>query len=523
MTKFKKFRCYSLALASILTFVIPNAFARDISLPKYSSHVKLADIEIAHQFLEPDTRQVDTKDPIAQVVSVKQADVWGRIRAGFSMPDLTDNRLIVYHENYFTARPESFTRISQRGAKYLFHIVTELEKRKMPTELALLPFIESAYNPHARSIARAEGLWQFIPSTGRRYDLSQNAFTDERRSVIASTQAALNYLQELYGMFGDWHLALASYNWGEGAVARAVKKAERAGKPINFNSIASYMPAETRNYVPKFQAVKNMIAHPERYGLTLPFVENEPYFVTISKTQDIDVSVAAKLAQMDVDEFKSLNPQFGYVITGGNNVKILLPKENAEKFERNLSTWTEPLSSWTAYQVSSPRETLNTIAAQLGVSPITLQQVNHIPPNSSLKLGSAILVPKTTQFNQDISPDLVRNAQLAWDPPARGRSTRVARIKVRHPTSVAALAKRYHMSVAQFKAQNGIRGNTVNKGTVVRVKTVVSKNGRKASRAAYTKGRKGRATRVRAVIGPQKKQTKKGLVKSKKTTRQRKR
>src|SRR6188768_1486438 len=148
----------------------------------------------------------------------------------------------------------------------------------MPTELALLPFIESAYNPQAMSVARASGMWQFIPSTGRDFELKQNVFRDDRRDVLASTRAALDYLQRLYGMFGDWQLALAAYNWGEGSVQRAIKKAEAAGVGTDFNSLSAYMPAETKNYVPKLQAVKNIIATPDAYGITLLKVDNQPYF-----------------------------------------------------------------------------------------------------------------------------------------------------------------------------------------------------------------------------------------------------
>ena len=223
----------------------------------------------------------------------------------------------------------------------------------MPTELALLPFIESAFNPEAYSSAKAAGMWQFIPTTGLMFKLKQTMFKDERRDVLASTTAALNYLEKLYGMFGDWQLALAAYNWGEGAVQRAIKKNEAAGKPTDFNSLSALMPAETRNYVPKLQAVKNIIAHPDQYGINLPKVENQPYFVTIGKTRDIDIKIAAQLAELPINEFKALNPQFNRpVITGGEKTKILMPQANAEKFKLNLAKWNRPLSSWTSHTVS---------------------------------------------------------------------------------------------------------------------------------------------------------------------------
>lgn len=521
MTYKTRFKFLVLALAGCFTLSAPaSVFASDISLPKYSKDAQLAAFHSAADLdLIGDDAYDD--DPLTEILSINEVDVWGRIRSGFAIADL-DNPLVENHMNYFARRPDYFQRTTQRGSKYLFHIVQELEKRNMPTELALLPFIESAYNPHARSIAKAEGLWQFIPSTGRHYDLAQNAFKDERRDIISSTEAALTYLQRLHDMFGDWQLALASYNWGEGSVMRAIKKAERAGKPITFNSISAYMPAETRNYVPKLQAVKNLITNPRRYGIDLPPVENQPYFVTIGKTRDIDVKVAARLAEMSLDDFRALNPQFGpYVIAGGNEVKILLPKENAEKFRKNLSLWTRPLSSWTAYQVTSPREKVEDIAARLNISPDVIRQANNIPSRSVLKFGSAILVPKTAGYDRDIAPELVENAKLAWerDLPA----TRLVTVPVRKPARLASIAKRYRVSVAELKSWNKINGDTVKKGTILKVlvpyrsAAATTRARTKAIRAADVRtSRNTMASRVKVVMDAKNTaSTKKGLVKSK--------
>lgn len=180
-------------------------------------------------------------------------DLWDRIRRGYAMPDL-DNELVHDREQWYATRPDYIFRMTERSKKYLFHIVEELELRNMPTELALLPFIESAFNPQAVSGAKAAGMWQFMPATGKYFDLKQNAFRDDRRDVLASTRAALDYLQKLYGMFGDWHLALAAYNWGEGSVSRSIAKNQRAGLATGYTDLN--MPMETRFYVPKLQAVK---------------------------------------------------------------------------------------------------------------------------------------------------------------------------------------------------------------------------------------------------------------------------
>src|SRR6185295_1314378 len=205
-------------------------------------------------------------------------DVWQRIRNGFAVPDL-DNALVREKTRYYAARPEYMQRIVDRSRLYLYHIVEEIEKRGMPTELALLPMVESAFNPMAYSRAHASGLWQFIPGTGKRFELEQNWWYDARRDIVESTNAALDYLAKLYEMHGDWQLALASYNWGENAVARAIAKNQAAGLPTDYASLS--MPAETRQYIPKLQALKNIIANPEPFGIVLGPIPNQPYFTTI--------------------------------------------------------------------------------------------------------------------------------------------------------------------------------------------------------------------------------------------------
>ncbi len=258
------------------------------------------------------------------------ADLWGRIRRGFQMPDLQTD-LVDMQVNWYAQRPDYVQRMTERSQKYLYHIVEELEARHMPTELALLPFIESAYSPQALSVAKAAGMWQFMPGTGRTYNLKQNMWQDERRDVLASTSAALDYLSRLHDMFGDWQLALAAYNWGEGNVQRAIARNEAAGLPTDYLSLR--MPNETRNYVPKLQAVKNIVMNPQMYGLTLPSIPNHPYFVTVTTSHDIDVDMAAKLADLSPDEFRSLNPSFRKpVILGATQPQILLPFDNASAF-----------------------------------------------------------------------------------------------------------------------------------------------------------------------------------------------
>ena len=263
------------------------------------------------------------------------ADLWERIRRGFAMPNL-NNDLVADREQWYTARPEYIFRMTERSRKYLFHIVEELELRNMPSELALLPFVESAFNPQAVSSAKAAGMWQFMPATGKHFELKQNAFRDDRRDVLASTRAALDYLQKLYGMFGDWHLALAAYNWGEGSVGRAISKNKRDNLGTGYLDLG--MPNETRYYVPKLQAVKNIVAAPQTFNSNLPLIENHPFFQTVTITRDIDVAVAARLAEVSVDDFKALNPSVNRpVILAAGIPQILLPWDQAAIFQRNLS------------------------------------------------------------------------------------------------------------------------------------------------------------------------------------------
>jgi membrane-bound lytic murein transglycosylase D len=483
----------------ILSFALPLLFgtpfiahADDLSLP-LNSWSQISAMEAPH----------DPNDPIAQVLGMEEVDIWARIRKGFGIPDL-DNQLVQNQLQWYTSRPDYIDRTTTRASRYLYHVVQELEKRGMPTELALLPFIESAFNPQAYSSAKAAGMWQFIPSTGRDYNLKQSMFMDERRDVLASTDAALTYLKKLYDMFGDWQLALAAYNWGEGSVQRAVNRNRAAGLPTDFNSLSPLMPPETRNYVPKLQAVKDIIASPAQYGITLPKVDNQPYFVTIGKTRDIDVKVAAQLAELSVDEFKALNPQFNRpVIVGGADTQILLPQSNAEKFKANLAKWGRALSSWTAHTVTTARERIETIATRFGTTPNVIREVNNIPPGMRLKAGSTVLVPKTGETEKDISEELAENAQLAVEPDVP--EFRRIFVRVGKRDSLASIAQRYRVSVAQIKTWNNLHQDKVASGQSLQIEVpnkVASRHGASGHMVVRAPARK--VVVQRRVVAPKK-------------------
>ena len=453
-----------IALIPCLTISLA-AQANDLAIPPSQPSPNTSKDAITEAPPNPASSETNV---LAEDIELQNFDVWERIRKGYRIPDL-NNPLVATHSTWYTARPDYLQRITQRASRYLFYVVQELEKRDMPTELALLPFIESAFNPQAYSTAKAAGMWQFIPSTGRDYNLKQNVFRDERRDVIASTNAALTYLQRLYGMFGDWQLALAAYNWGEGSVSRAIAKAQAAGRPTDYNSLSAYMPSETRNYYPKLQAVKNIIAAPAQYGVKLPVVENQPYFVSIKKTRDIDVKLAAQLAELPMEEFKALNPQFNRpVITGSPNTQILLPHSNAEKFKENLSNWTRALSSWTAHKVTAARERIESIAARFKTTPELIREVNAIPPNMHPKAGSTVLVPKpSSEADKDIGQEVADNAMLAYEPdePPRKKIT----IRAGKRDTIAGIAARYKVKPEEIRDWNDLKNDKLTAGQSLRL------------------------------------------------------
>ncbi|WP_348683442.1 transglycosylase SLT domain-containing protein [Acidovorax soli] len=380
------------------------------------------------------------------------ADLWERIRRGFAMPDL-QHELVQDREQWYASRPDYMQRMTERSSKYLFHIVEELERRGMPTELALLPYIESAFNPQAVSSAKAAGMWQFMPATGNYFDLKQNAFRDDRRDVLASTRAALDYLQKLYGMFGDWHLALAAYNWGEGSVGRAIARNQKAGLGTRYTDLN--MPAETRLYVPKLQAVKNIVANPEAFRTELPLIENHPYFQTVDITHDIDVAMVAQLAGVREADFRALNPSFHRpTIFAAGTPQILLPWDNARVFQRNLDAKNQgQYASWTVWSVPTTMSVADA-AQRTGMSENDLRSLNNIPPRMLIKAGSALMVPRTTTTRQDVSAHLADNGQLALTPEIVTRRTTVRAGK---RDTVRSMAQRYRVSVDNVADWNDVK------------------------------------------------------------------
>ena len=415
----------------------------------------------------PDTAQAEAQpylfalDPLRPSVIVEgddassRSDLWVRVRAGFAMADL-DNALVLKWQQWYASRPDYVQRMTERGSRYLFYVVEEIDKRGMPTELALLPFIESAFNPQAMSVARASGMWQFMPATGKDFDLKQNLFRDDRRDVLASTRAALDYLQMLQRQFGDWQLALAAYNWGQGNVQRAIDRNLKAGQSADYESLR--MPDETRNYVPKLQAVKNIVLQPQAFAITLPPLENHPYFLTVPVTNDIDVDVAVRLAGISLDEFQALNPQMNKpVILAAGTPQVLLPYDNATLFVRNLRAHSAPLATWTAWVAPTTLKPAD-VARQVGMSEDQLRSVNRIPPRMLVKAGSTLLVPRSPHKSSDVSGQIADNAMMLLAPD-RPPGRRVSFKAGKKGDSVAAVARRNGVSAEQVAQWNGVGTN----------------------------------------------------------------
>jgi membrane-bound lytic murein transglycosylase D len=407
--------------------------------------------------IEPisEVREVKDPVPVARTIDLTtpQDDLWDRIRNGFSMQQLY-GPLVENQQVWYAARPQMIKIFAERSRRYLYHIVDELEKRGMPTELALLPMVESAFNPMAFSSAKASGLWQFIPSTGKRYELQQNWWYDGRRDILASTTAALDYLQFLYDMHGDWHLALASYNWGENAVAKAIERNKAKGLPTDYASLS--MPMETRTYVPKLQALKNIIAKPELFGISLDPIPNQPYFVTVDKDKDIDIKLAARLADMSVEELVALNPAHNrLVLSAAQTQKLVLPADRADVFRANLANYSEPLSSWETYTLKKG-DTLERLAAAYGIAIGKLKVANGIGGRTRIGPGYQLLLPvKGSDAAAEPLP-VGYTAPIQFERSAPRNETRRIFHTVLRGETLPGIAAKYKVSVDDLRRWNSI-------------------------------------------------------------------
>ena len=409
--------------------------------------------------------------------------VWTRVRDGFKIPNM-ENSVVDENLAKYSKRPDYLQRMANRSQKYLYHIIEEVTARGMPTEIALLPFVESAFVTNAKSRVKAAGLWQFMPATGKHYELDQTMWKDERYDVLQSTAAALTYLQRLHDEFDDWPLAYAAYNWGEGNVRRAIKRNQSLGLPTDYMSLK--MPAETRNYYPKLQAIKNIVQNPNDYGIKLPTIYNEPFFVQIFKDQDIDVKRAAKLAGMSHEEFSTLNPSFNRpVIVASHNHSMLMPTDKLDQFIENLVAYRtsgKPLSSWTTYRVQ-PEDTVAAIARKAHMTEAALREANQIPAGRRIKPGSLVLVSKSSGLGnaEDISSDTI-DASFAL-----AQDYRRVTYRVRRGDNMRSVARRLGVSPATIMKSNGLRSQRLRVGQTLRVNVPIVTRQTTTSRPTTTR------------------------------------
>jgi membrane-bound lytic murein transglycosylase D len=384
------------------------------------------------------------------------SDLFDRIRAGFKLPD-AEHTAVDRELEWYAGNPEYLGRAFGRADLYLYHIVTELEARGMPLELALLPVVESAFEPYAYSPSRASGLWQFIPGTGSRYNLKQDWWYDGRRDVIESTRAALDYLQALNTEFnGDWLLAIAAYNCGEMNVERAVARNQAAGLPTDFWNLK--LPAETRAYVPKLLAMGRVVAHPERYGLSFNKIPNQPYFAKVETQSQISMHVAAEIAGLTDAELYELNPAFHRWATDPTGpFYLLVPADTAEAFRTSVVQLnTDQRLNVRAYDVHRG-DTMNLVAKRFHTSPEVLRELNDLPPKGRLLVGSAVKVPSDSNL---LPAKALRAAALVDGREHRSRRQR-SRILVRRGETLWAIAHKHGVDVNALALMNGMQPTTV--------------------------------------------------------------
>ena len=473
----KCLRAFSTLLFAV-TLYLPSAFA-ETNLTGDKIDVIGDDAGANHDAVQTflsdiDLSDIDSTEDIT-AYSLGQDDLWTRIKAGYDMPNIK-SEYTANHEAWYASRPDYVKRMIERSQKYLFHIVEEVQKRGMPTEIALLPMIESAYNPQAYSRSSASGIWQFVPATGKDFGLKQNWWVDNRRDVTAATNAALTYLQKLHGMFGSWDLALAAYNAGEGTVQRAIDRNRNAGLPTNYQSLN--LSAETKNYVPKLQAIKNIITDPERFGLNINSIPNRAYFTNVNAPKQIDAKLAAQLAEISFDEFSSLNPSFNRpVITSNGEVhQLLLPVWAAEKFNRNLKNYDKPLSNWQTYSAKRG-ERMDSIAKRFGINVSELRNVNSLSANKKIGASQPVLVPASYSAIQDIDSNEIDTSDFHADkainiaPKREPETERTVVHKVRRGETLSDIANKYDVNAKTLMKINRLQSSQLKAGQIIRLDT----------------------------------------------------
>lgn len=391
--------------------------------------------------------------PRDSLVTAKPSDLFDRLRGGFLLADV-DQPAVDSELNWFANHPDYLERTFSRAELWLYYIVGQLEQRNMPRELALLPVIESAFEPYAYSRARAAGLWQFISDTGRRFGLKQDWWYDGRRDPIAATRAALDYLQELHDEFnGDWLLAIAAYNCGELAVSRAIQRNERAGKPTDFWHLK--LPAETRGYVPELLAMRRLVADPARYGLEFSHIPNQPYFVSVATGGQIDLQVVAEIANVSPEDLYELNPAFHRWATDpAGPDQLLVPVDAAAGLQQALAALSPEQRLRVGHYTVRHGDTVASIARRYAIRPEVVRELNGLGPDDPLLIEATLRVPSDAA---QLPEKAARAAMLVDAPQRQRRHVRPALRVVRRGDTLYGIAQRLGTDVHTLAQLNGLR------------------------------------------------------------------
>jgi len=393
------------------------------------------------------------------LIQEKPENIWKEVNKGYGIPDPKKKwakKVVKKYERWYSEHPVYTYRMFERTKRYIYYVVQEVKKRNMPMEIALLPIIESAYNPIARSNMKAVGLWQFIPSTGKNYGLKQNWWKDERSNVILSTNASLNYLEKLYKQFGTWELALAGYNAGEGKVAREIKKNKRRKRPTDYYTIS--LPRETDEYVSKLIAMKHIIQNPSKFNVDVPYIPNAPYFEEVTLTEQMDIDLILKLADISSEEFELLNAHHKRPLIPKEQEPtiILLPKYKIETYNKNLAEHNEPLSNWVLYKPKR-KESIMKVAKRFDINLSTFKRINSLNGRVTFRKNSTVLIPKSNALKSKYT--LKGTGDYNY--------TSVGTHHVSKGDTLGGIARKYKVSIEDLKEFNELDSHIIIIGTTI--------------------------------------------------------
>ncbi|MDA9299937.1 transglycosylase SLT domain-containing protein [bacterium] len=393
------------------------------------------------------------------LIQEKPEDIWNIVNKGYRIPDPKKKwakKVVKKYERWYSEHPVYTYRMFERTKRYIYYIVQEVQKRNMPMEIALLPIIESAYNPIARSNMKAVGLWQFIPSTGKNYGLQQNWWKDERSNVILSTNASLNYLEKLYNQFGTWELALAAYNAGEGKVGREIKRNKRRKRATDYYTIS--LPRETDEYVSKLIAMKHIIQNPQKYNVEVPYIPNAPYFAEVILTEQMDIDLILKLADISSEEFELLNAHHKRPLIPKESepTTILLPQHKVEMYNKNLMAHNESLSNWVLYKPKR-KESIMKVAKKFDINLSTFKRINSLNGRVTFRKNSTVLIPRSSELKSKYT--LKGTGDFNY--------TSVGTHHVSKGDTLGGIARKYRVSIEDLKEFNELDSHIIIIGTTI--------------------------------------------------------